>query len=232
MKTYTYLILDFLIFFFPFVISFEGKILNFKKYFPQVFLVISVLTLGFSWLSHFFIVRGVYSLNPLYNTGKGLFSIPLDEMFFYFSWGYFCLFSYQIFKKFGAKYLKQSFRVSSFFMGLLLLGFAIWQRGNSFPFILAMATGILCVMHAFIFKSRFIGIMLISSFFQLLLFLAIRLFFVFLPMYIYQTPMVSPIKVKGILLEEIINSLLISILSITLYEFVKQRMNKSKKYAS
>jgi lycopene cyclase domain-containing protein len=93
-KNYTYLLINILTVFFPIVLSFDKKVHFFKKWkfiFPG--LIISGL-LYLVW-DYIFTVQNVWSFNPTYILGINFFNLPLEEILFFVTVPFACIFIYE-----------------------------------------------------------------------------------------------------------------------------------------
>jgi lycopene cyclase domain-containing protein len=93
-KEYTYLLINFLTIFFPLILSFDKKVAFFRSWkfvFPGLFLTGTVFLV---W-DHFFTVRGVWSFNPGYVMGLNLLSLPVEEVLFFITVPFACIFIYE-----------------------------------------------------------------------------------------------------------------------------------------
>lgn len=93
-KNYTYLLINILTVFFPIVLSFDKKVHFYSKWkfiFPG--LIISGL-LYLIW-DYIFTVQNVWSFNPMYILGINFFNLPLEEILFFVTVPFACIFIYE-----------------------------------------------------------------------------------------------------------------------------------------
>ena len=93
-KNYTYLLINILTVFFPVILSFDKKVHFYKKWkfiFPG--LIISGL-LYLVW-DYIFTVQNVWSFNPMYILGINFFNLPLEEILFFITVPFACIFIYE-----------------------------------------------------------------------------------------------------------------------------------------
>jgi lycopene cyclase domain-containing protein len=93
-KHYTYLLINVLTVFFPIALSFDKKVNFFKKWkfiFPG--LILSGL-LYLLW-DYLFTINQVWSFNPDYILGITFFKLPLEEILFFFTVPFACIFIYE-----------------------------------------------------------------------------------------------------------------------------------------
>lgn len=91
---YTYLLLNFLTILFPLLLSFDKKVAFYKQWkniFPSLFLT-GILYLVWDYI---FTVKQVWSFNPNYIVGIYFYGLPLEEILFFITVPFACIFIYQ-----------------------------------------------------------------------------------------------------------------------------------------
>ncbi|TAG99752.1 MAG: lycopene cyclase domain-containing protein [Sphingobacteriales bacterium] len=91
---YTYLLLNFITILFPLLLSFDKKVAFYKQWkyiFPSLFLT-GILYLGWDYL---FTINQVWSFNPNYIVGTYFYDLPLEEILFFITVPFACIFIYQ-----------------------------------------------------------------------------------------------------------------------------------------
>src|SRR5687768_13787782 len=105
---YIYLYLNLFTIFFPFVLSFDKRV-QFYKNWPFLFPAIIVNALIFiAWDSTFTRI-GVWGFNPGYLLGIYLFGLPLEEILFFITVPYACVFIYETLNAYISKDFLQPF---------------------------------------------------------------------------------------------------------------------------
>ena len=90
---YTYLLINILTVFFPVVLSFDKKV-HFYKSWRFIWPGMAVTGLFFLFWDVLFTVKGVWSFNPHYIVGITLFGLPLEEILFFITVPFACIFIY------------------------------------------------------------------------------------------------------------------------------------------
>ncbi|HXU28539.1 MAG TPA: lycopene cyclase domain-containing protein [Bacteroidia bacterium] len=106
---YTYLLVDFFCFVFPFILSFHPK----SKFYKELkhFVLPCLLTASFFIIwDMLFTFLQVWSFNPNYVLGIYFFNLPIEELLFFICIPYACVFTYHLIKLFldVSKYNKQA----------------------------------------------------------------------------------------------------------------------------
>ncbi len=91
----TYLFINFIIVLFPLLLSFDKKIVYYKKL-PHVF--VSMITVGTIFLiwDSIAVMRGDWNFNPEFVGSTRLFNLPLEEILFFITVPYSCIFIYEV----------------------------------------------------------------------------------------------------------------------------------------
>ncbi|MFS2187040.1 lycopene cyclase domain-containing protein [Mucilaginibacter sp. Mucisp84] len=90
---YTYLLINLLTVFFPVVLSFDKRV-QFYKTWKFIWPGMAVTGLFFLFWDVLFTVRGVWSFNPAYIIGVKFFGLPLEEILFFLTVPFACIFIY------------------------------------------------------------------------------------------------------------------------------------------
>lgn len=93
-KHYTYLLINFLTVFFPIVLSFDKKVAFFRNWryiFPGLFITGIIFLI---W-DYIFTLYNVWSFNPDYVLGVYFLNLPLEEILFFITVPFACLFIYE-----------------------------------------------------------------------------------------------------------------------------------------
>ncbi|GAB4133301.1 MAG: hypothetical protein Fur0041_05440 [Bacteroidia bacterium] len=122
---YTYAALHVCAFTFPFILSFDKKVAFYKKWkylFPAILIVAAVFVIWDIYFTHL----GVWSFNDNYITGIRLSNLPWEEVLFFITIPYCCLFIYECVLAYFPKYSFEFFGKSEgLALGILTLAIGL-----------------------------------------------------------------------------------------------------------
>jgi len=90
---FTYLLINFFTIIFPLALSFDKKVQFYKKW-KFIWPGLLITGLVFLFWDVLFTVDGVWSFNPKYITGITFFQLPIEEIFFFLTVPFACIFIY------------------------------------------------------------------------------------------------------------------------------------------
>jgi len=90
---FTYLLINFFTIIFPLALSFDKKVQFYKRW-KFIWPGLLITGLVFLFWDILFTVDGVWSFNPKYITGITVFQLPIEEIFFFLTVPFACIFIY------------------------------------------------------------------------------------------------------------------------------------------
>jgi lycopene cyclase domain-containing protein len=90
---YAYLLINFLTIIFPVLLSFDKRVAFYKSW-KYIWLGMALTGLVFLFWDVLFTVKGVWSFNPDYIIGIKLFNLPIEEILFFLTVPFSCIFIY------------------------------------------------------------------------------------------------------------------------------------------
>jgi len=97
MTKYVYLVINLATIFFPTILSFDKRVAFYKNW-KFIWPGMAVTGLLFLVWDVLFTVKGVWSFNPAYVAGISIFNLPLEEILFFLTVPFACIFIYECLK--------------------------------------------------------------------------------------------------------------------------------------
>lgn len=223
---YTYLLINVFTILVPLGLSFDKNVQYYKKW-KFLFPAILITMIFFIIWDHFFTEAGIWGFNRNYIVGIWILSLPLEEWLFFITVPYACVFIYESLNFYIKKdYLQPFAKIITFPLAGLLIIIAIVFNEQTYTFYNFLFTGVFILLHWFIFKYRFLGRFYLAYLVHLIPFLLVNGVLTQLPVVWYNNEENFGIRIGSIPIEDIIYSLLLLLMNITIFEYLR---NKSKK---
>lgn len=157
-NTYTYLLVNLGTLLFPLIFSFEKKVAYFKswRYLFPAFFVTAILFL--TW-DYFFTAQGVWGFNPYYITGLYFLNLPVEEVLFFFTVPFSSIFIYMFMNRFwpnAGAFQKYSKHITIFIL-ILAIGLVIFNSDKAYTLLNCCYAIILLSLQLFISKGDYMG---------------------------------------------------------------------------
>lgn len=232
---YTYFILHLITIIFPLSYSFESKISYYKKW-KELFTAIFIVATFFLIWDYFFTKWNVWHFNKKYVVGWELLGLPIEEWLFFITVPFSCVFIYEALNYFIKKDLFQNVYKGltlAIILGLLSIAFLNTER--IYTFTTFLLTACLLSVHLFYFKSTFLSRFYLTYLVHLIPFFLVNGILTYLPVVIYNNEENLGIRIGTIPVEDSIYSMLLLLMNIGIYEYLKKnsviRILKGIKYA-
>lgn len=224
---YTYLLINIAVIFFPLVLSFDKKVHFFSKW---KFVVPAILITGVVFLvwDLLFVKLDVWSFNPDYLIGINLWGLPLEEMLFFLTVPYACVFIYECLNAYFPKdhLQKYSLALSNLFLGLciaiLFFGFRYWYTVINFGFLFVVLAYVEYLNSKLRFMYKFYRAYLVA----LIPFYIVNGFLTAIPVVIYNNKENLNFRVGTIPFEDHFYLMGLLLMNIYLYELFKSSAKK------
>lgn len=224
---YLYLLINIAVIFFPMVLSFDKKVHFFSKW---KFIAPAILITGIVFLiwDLLFVKLNVWSFNPDYITGINLWGLPLEEILFFLTVPYACVFIYECLNVYFPKNgLQQySLALSNLFLGLciaiLFFGYRYWYTVINFGFLFIVLAYVEYVNAKLRFMYRFYRAYVVA----LIPFYIVNGFLTAIPVVIYNNKENLSFRVGTIPFEDHFYLMSLLLMNIYLYEWFKSRAVK------
>jgi len=151
---YEYLIINILVIFFPFVLSFDRKVAFFRNW---KHLVPTYLTVGVAFVvwDVFATDAGHWSFNESFITGIKLFGLPVEEIMFFITVPYACIFTYEVIRAYMRDWEVPFNRWTYAILGLFLLVPALVFHDQGYTFIVLISLSFVLVAVPFLVPEVF-----------------------------------------------------------------------------
>lgn len=220
---YLYLYLNLFTLFFPFVLSFDRRV-RFYQYWPFLFPAILVSGLLFVLWDIAFTRLGVWGFNPEYLTGIYLFGLPLEEVLFFLTVPYACVFIYECLNYYVIKdYGRPVAGRITLVLALLLLMIGLFNLEKWYTSVTFLLLPLLLGVHYRLFGTRVLGRFYATYLMHLLPFLLVNGVLTALPIVWYDNAYNLSLRIGTIPVEDTMYSMLLLLLNITIYEFLKEK---------
>ena len=225
---YIYLYLNLFTIFFPFILSFDKRV-HFYKYWKYLFPAIAVNALIFIIWDSYFTRIGVWGFNPDYLVGIYWLGLPLEELLFFLTVPYACVFIYETLNT----YIKTDFLkpYGNWITGILILllvplGFNFLPQlytSVTFFFLVLMQ-----IVHYLLFRNQVLGRFYMAYLVHLIPFLLVNGVLTAIPIVWYNDAYNVGVRIYTIPIEDTMYSMLMLLITISVYEYLKQKDVKHK----
>jgi lycopene cyclase domain-containing protein len=220
---YIYLYLKLFTLFFPFVLSFDKRVhfyTNWRYLFPAMAVNAGVFI---AWDSLFARI-GIWGFNPGYLVGIDVFGLPLEEVLFFVTVPYACVFIYEVLNAYVRRdWLRPSATaISRLLIGLLVvLGLIFLPR--LYTSVTCFFLSLVLTGHLLLFRNKVLGRFYLAYLVHLIPFLLINGVLTAIPIVWYNNAYNLGIRLYSIPVEDAAYSMAMLLLTITVYEWLKQK---------
>ncbi|HSI89656.1 MAG TPA: lycopene cyclase domain-containing protein [Adhaeribacter sp.] len=225
---YIYLYLNLFTIFFPLALSFDKRVAFYKTW-PALFPAIFINAAVFIPWDIYFTQRGIWGFNPEYLVGINFFGLPLEEVLFFFTVPYACVFIYQCLNVyFGESILRKYARVFTFVLIAFLAVLAAFNLERLYTSATAVFLIVMLVLHLKIFGFELLGKFYRAYLVHLIPFLLINGVLTAIPIVWYNNNYNLGLRIHTIPVEDSYYSMLLLLLPVTVFELIR---SKQKQFA-
>lgn len=222
---YIYLYLNIFTILFPLLLSFDRKVAFYRNW-PALLPAILVNALVFIVWDIQFTKNGVWSFNEEYLTGIYLYNLPLEEILFFITVPYACIFIYDVLNAYITKDLLQPYAKSIALLLIISLPIiAIFNIERWYTSITFILVAILHLVHLRYFDTKYLGRFYMAYLVHLLPFLLINGVLTYLPVVVYNNAYNLGLRLITIPVEDTMYSMLMLLLTVSVYEGLRQRLS-------
>lgn len=220
MKPYTYLIINILTIFFPVVLSFDKRV-AFAKTWRYIWPGMAITGAVFLFWDVLFTIYGVWSFNDKYIIGLRFFGLPLEEILFFLTVPFACIFIYACLNYYVKWQLPQNagkgISITLMIVSLVLL--AIYHDRLYTAVTFALLPLVLLVT----FKKNWLPRFYLAYLVSLLPFYIVNGLLTSIPVVLYNNAQNMGIRVTTIPFEDHFYSMALLLMNIAFYEYYKNR---------
>jgi lycopene cyclase domain-containing protein len=226
---YIYLYLNIFTILFPLVLSFDKKVAFYKSWYA-LFPAIVVNAVFFIIWDVLFTEHGIWGFNEAYLTGIYIYNLPLEELLFFITVPYACVFIYDVL----IVYLKRDLlRPYVKYIVIILLSILLFITiSNVSKLYTSITFGLLIIMHLVhlqFYRYDKLGRFYLAYLVHLIPFLLVNGVLTSLPIVWYNNSYNLGLRIGSIPVEDTMYSMLMLLLTITVYEGIRSR-HTSKQY--
>ncbi len=226
-KHFTYLLINFFTLFFPVVLSFDKRVKFFSKW---KYIVLGLLITGLFFLiwDYLFTVYNVWSFNPDYITGIYFLDLPLEEILFFVTVPFACLFIYECLNYYLKKdlFAELSTTISGIWLVLSVIMLVLfYDRVYSlitFGLLLILSGLVLIRRKEYPYLSRFY----FAFFVSLIPFYIVNGILTRIPVVMYNDAENSGLRVGTIPFEDHFYSLSLLLMNVMFFEYFRKKQEK------
>jgi len=226
---YTYILIDMLTISIPLALSFEKRIYYAGKW-KYLFPALSVTAVVFIVWDHFFTIHGIWGFNPQYLLGISIFSLPLEEILFFFCVPFSCVFIYELVCKYGREsFISQNVKSITWGLAGILFVVGIFNFSKIYTSMTFLSLSIFLLVHVLLLKSPYLAKFYGAYVITLLPMLVVNGILTNGIRSVAPGPVVwydnfynLGIRMIGIPVEDFMYSMLLLLLNVTIYERLKK----------
>ncbi len=223
---YTYLLLNFLTVLFPIILSFDKRV-QFYKSWKSIFPGLLITGLVFLVWDYIFTVKNVWSFNPDYILGIYILNLPIEEILFFITVPFACIFIYECLNY----YLKKDyFKYISFWLSIFLIFLSVILLAIFYQRVYTLITfGLLFLVIGyaqFIRKSNKLSRFYLAYLVSLIPFFIVNGVLTSIPVVMYNNMQNMGFRIGTIPFEDLFYSMSLMLMNVLFFEYFRRRQNK------
>ena len=220
---YSYLLINFLTVFFPIVLSFDKRVAFFKSW-KFVFPGLLITGLLFLFWDYLFTIYGVWSFNAEYIIGFHILDLPIEEILFFITVPFACIFVYECLNYYVKPDLLKRFSspISYFLIAFsILMVFLFYDRVYSLITFGLLA--VVLIITEFVIKSTIMSRFYLAYLVSLIPFYIVNGLLTSIPIVMYNDAENVAFRVGTIPFEDHFYSLSMLLINILFFEYFRKR---------
>lgn len=220
---FSYLLINFLTIFFPIVLSFDKRVQFFKSW-KYIFPGLMLTGLLFLFWDYLFTIYGVWSFNPEYIIGFNILNLPIEEILFFVTVPFACIFIYECLNYYiKPDLLKSVSKVISY----IFIAFSILMLFLFYDRVYSLITfGLLAavlIIAEFFMKSTIMSRFYLAYFVSLIPFYIVNGLLTSIPIVMYNDAENMAFRVGTIPFEDHFYSLSMLLINILFFEYFRKK---------
>ena len=220
---FSYLLINLLTVIFPIVLSFDKRVQFYKswKYIIPGLLLTGLLFLGWDYL---FTIYKVWLFNPDYVTGIYILNLPVEEILFFITVPFACIFIYECLNYYiKADLLKSLSRVISIFLICLSAMLLFYFYDKVYTLITFGLLAAVLIYAEFIIRSIYLSRFYLAFIVSLLPFYLVNGILTSIPIVMYNDAQNMGLRVGTIPFEDHFYSMTLLLMNVLFFEFFRNR---------
>lgn len=220
---YIYLYLNIFTILFPFLLSFDKRV-QFYKSWKYLFPAMAINAVIFIVWDSLFTRQGVWGFNNDYLLGIYLFNLPLEEVLFFITVPYACVFIYECLNTYVKRDFLQRYALpATILLVLFIVIVGILHLRQLYTSVTFLLLPVIYIIHYSIFKAKLLGRFYLAYFVHLVPFLLVNGVLTALPVVWYNNKHNLGIRLTTIPIEDTMYSMVMLLITITAYEYFRRR---------
>ena len=219
----TYLLINFLTVLFPVILSFDKRV-RFYKSWKYIFPGLLISGLFFLLWDHLFTVFGVWSFNPDYIIGYYFLDLPLEEILFFITVPFACIFIYECLNQ----YIKEDILKNiSGYITLVLILLSVVLLLMYYDRVYTLITfgwlAAVLLIAGFVVKSKYLSRFYLAYLVSLIPFYIVNGLLTSIPVVLYNDRENMAFRIGSIPFEDHFYSMSMLMINILLFEYFRKR---------
>ena len=220
---FSYLLINFLTIFFPIVLSFDKRVAFFKSW-RFIFPALLITGLLFLFWDYLFTIYGVWSFNPEYIIGFNILNLPIEEILFFITVPFACIFVYECLNYYVKTDLLKRFSSPISYILIAFSGLmVVLYYDRVYTLITFGLLAVVLIVTEFIVKSTIMSRFYLAYLVSLIPFYLVNGLLTSIPIVMYNDAENMAIRVGTIPLEDHFYSLSMLLINILLFDYFRKK---------
>lgn len=220
---FSYLLINFLTIFFPIVLSFDKRVAFFKSW-RFIFPALLITGLLFLFWDYLFTIYGVWSFNPEYIIGFNILNLPIEEILFFITVPFACIFVYECLNYYVKTDLLKRFSSPISYILIAFSGLmVVLYYDRVYTLITFGLLAVVLIITEFIVKSTIMSRFYLAYLVSLIPFYLVNGLLTSIPIVMYNDAENMAIRVGTIPLEDHFYSLSMLLINILLFDYFRKK---------